>query len=58
MKTPTGCKYADNLIERFKDVKGRIGIQCDDCPDKNCIHNKTHIEIAGFEQGYAMERLN
>ena len=54
MKELIGCKYADNLIERFKDYKGRIGVGCDDCPDKNCLHNKSHIEIAGFEQGYAM----
>lgn len=53
----TDCKYADNLIEQFKDFRGRIGIGCDDCPDKNCLHNKAHIEIAGFEKDYAFGKI-
>ena len=47
------CSYAKELLERYKNYKGRISASCDFCNDKNCIHNAVHLEINGFEKEYA-----
>ena len=51
------CSYAKELLERYKNYKGRIGTSCDCCNDKNCIHNTVHLEINGFEKEYAFNIL-
>jgi len=53
----TKCPYAKELLERYKNYKGRIGASCDFCNDKNCIHNAIHLKINGFEKEYAFNIL-
>jgi len=56
--TNISCSYANELLERYKNYKGRISASCDCCNDKNCIHNAIHLKINGFEKEYAFNMLN
>ena len=53
----TECRYANELLERYKNYKGRISTSCDACKDKSCIHNHAHLEDDGFEKEYAFNIL-
>ena len=50
------CRYASNLIERFKTFYGRIGTWCDDCK-LECVHCKASLTDEGIDNGYAMLKL-